>query len=91
MKSMNTANAFSISPRTDKTITWLIESRDQWKIKCLQAKLKLKRQTLALKRIRDSRLQQKKLLKALKEKNRELELTVQSQQNQLLELKKKPS
>lgn len=89
MKSMNTLNTFSLPPRTDKTIAWLMESRDQWKNKCLQAKLKLKRQTLALKRARSGRLQQKVLLRTLKERNRELELTIQIQQTQLSELKKK--
>lgn len=88
---MSNQNISSLPLRTDKTIAWLIESRDQWKNKCLSAKLQLKRQTLALKRARDGRLQMKRLVKSLKEQNRKLELMVQTQQDQISELKKKLS
>jgi hypothetical protein len=86
---MNNQNTSSIPIRADKTISWLTESRDQWKHKCLRAKLQLKRQTLALKRSRDGRLQLKCLVKSLREQNRKLELMVKAQQDQLSELKKK--
>lgn len=88
MESMKSQN--STLPRTDKTIAWLIESRDQWKHKCLRAKLQLKRQTLALKRVREGRLQLKNMLATLKEQNQKLELIVQSQQEKLSEIKKTP-
>jgi hypothetical protein len=91
MESMNNQNPPSLFPRIDKTIAWLILSRDQWKDKCIAAKLQLKRQTLAVKRAREGRLQLKSDLKALKELNQQLESKVQSQHNQLLELKKKHS
>lgn len=89
MEHMNPQNTFSIPLRADKTIAWLMNSRDQWKQKCLRAKLQLKRQTLALKRVRDGRSQQKNQLKFLKKQNRELELMVQAQKDQISELKKK--
>lgn len=89
MESMNYQNILSIPLRADKTIAWLIESRDQWKCKCLRAKLQLKRQTLALKRARDGRFQLKNQLRSLTEQNRKLELMVESQKNQISELKKK--
>lgn len=85
---MNNQNTLPITLRTDKTIAWLMESRDRWKCKCLQAKLQLKRQALALKRARDGRLQMKIQLRALKERNRKVELMIQVQQDQLSELKK---
>lgn len=81
----------SVPLRADKTIAWLTESRDQWKQKCLQAKLQLKRQTLALKRTREGRRQLKNLIKSLKKDNREFELIIQSQKDQISELKKKHS
>lgn len=88
MKTMNTQNSFSARFRTDKTIAWLTESRDEWKLKCMQAKLKLKRQTLALKRSRDIRLQQRSKFRSLLKQNSELEFLVKTQQEQLAELKK---
>jgi hypothetical protein len=91
MEPMNNQNTLPIPLRADKAIAWLTESRDQWKQKCLQAKLQLKRQTLALKRARDGRLHLKHLLQSLKTKNQKLELILQKQQAQLSELKKKHS
>lgn len=88
MEHMNTLNNSPVKHRTDKTIAWLIESRDEWKLKCMQAKLKLKRQTLALKRSRDLRSQQKITFRSLLKKNLELKLMVQAQQKQLSEFKK---
>jgi hypothetical protein len=41
--------------RIDKTIDWLIKSRDVWKEKCLKAKLDLKMRSLSVKRLRDGR------------------------------------
>ena len=88
MEPMNSQNTYPTLTRTDKTIAWLIESRDQWKHKCLRAKLQLKRQTLALKRAREGRSQLKNMLASLKKRNEKLELTVHSQQVQLSEIKK---
>lgn len=53
--------------RIDKTLDWLADSRDKWKEKCTDTKLKLKRQTLALKRTRDSRNEWKVHNDALKQ------------------------
>jgi hypothetical protein len=85
----NQTSSTVLPPRIDKTIAWLIQSRDQWKDKCIAAKLQLKRQTLAAKRSREGRLHLKTQLKTLKKRNRELEAKVQAQQEKLLELKKK--
>jgi hypothetical protein len=41
--------------RVDKTLAWLVDSRNKWKDKCLGTKLHLKRQVLATKRARESR------------------------------------
>lgn len=41
--------------RVDKTLAWLADSRDMWKMKCKKTKLQLKRQVLAVKRLRESR------------------------------------
>lgn len=68
MAPMNSQSSPTVSPRIDKTIAWLIQSRDQWKDKCTAAKLQLKRQTLATKRAREGRLQLKTQLKDLKNK-----------------------
>ncbi len=91
MESMNSQHSFTTPLRVDKTIAWLKDSRDQWKHKCLRTKLQLKRITLALKRARDGRLQLKKQLRSLGKQNQELESTIQAQQSQLSELKKKHS
>jgi hypothetical protein len=88
MEVMNTQNTSQMRLRTDKTIAWLAGSRDEWKLKCLQAKTKLKRQTLALKRSRDIRSQQKITFRSLQKRCQELELIVKAQQDQLSELKK---
>lgn len=87
-ESMNCQSKSTTPIRADKTIAWLIESRDQWKQKCLRAKIQLKQKTLALKRVREGRSQLKNLLRSEKERNRELGLMVQTQQSQLSELKK---
>jgi hypothetical protein len=41
--------------RVDKALEWLKLSRDSWKAKAKEAKLKLKKQTLAVKRAREER------------------------------------
>jgi hypothetical protein len=41
--------------RVDKALAWLERSRDTWKYKCMQTKLLLKRQTFAVKRLREGR------------------------------------
>lgn len=89
MEPVNYENSSSTPIRADKTIAWLMESRDHWKQKCLQAKLQLKRKTLALKRVRDGRNQLKTLINSLKMQNRKLELMVQIQKDLISELKKK--
>ena len=52
IKSYNENN---LPQRVDKTIAWLINSRDGWKDKCIETKLNLKRQTQENKRVRGSR------------------------------------
>ena len=41
--------------RIDKALAWLINSRDKWKEKCMETKLRLKRQTFEVKRLKASR------------------------------------
>jgi chromosome segregation ATPase len=41
--------------RVDKALAWLERSRDTWKDKCSKAKLLLKRQTFAAKRLKEGR------------------------------------
>lgn len=41
--------------RVDKALSWLADSRNTWREKCKKAKLQLKRQTLAIKRLKESR------------------------------------
>jgi hypothetical protein len=41
--------------RIDKALAWLANSRNTWREKCKKAKLQLKRQTLAIKRLKESR------------------------------------
>lgn len=48
-------NEKELPKRVDKTIAWLVDSRNKWKDKCLETKLHLKRQVLATKRARESR------------------------------------
>lgn len=81
----------TISQRIDKTIEWLEHSRDQWKMKCLEAKLQLKRQTLATKRAREGRSDLKDELKEARERILELESISEKQARQLDDLKKKYS
>jgi hypothetical protein len=81
----------TISQRIDKTIEWLEQSRDQWKVKCLEAKLQLKRQTLATKRAREGRSDLKDELKEARERILELESISEKQARQLDDLKKKYS
>ncbi len=40
-----------LSKRVDKTLLWLVQSRDSWKEKCVEAKLALKRQVQEYKRV----------------------------------------
>lgn len=41
--------------RIDKALAWLADSRNKWREKCKETKLQLKRKTLAIKRLKDSR------------------------------------
>lgn len=51
----NTDNKKKLSVRVDKTLAWLADSRDVWREKCKNTKLKLKCRTLAVKRLKDNR------------------------------------
>lgn len=77
------------TPRIDKTLEWLNQSRDQWKEKCLLAKTQLKRQKLATKRLRDGRHSLKEELKTVQRQIEKLEVKLEEQDKQLLEFKKK--
>lgn len=46
---------YELPKRVDKALAWLADSRDKWKEKCMETKLKLKRQMFATNRARDSR------------------------------------
>ena len=48
-------NENKLPMRMDKALQWLTISRDTWKEKCLSTKLKLKRQTFEVKRLKDKR------------------------------------
>jgi chromosome segregation ATPase len=41
--------------RIDKALAWLSDSRDKWREKCKATKLLLKRQTFAIKRLKEGR------------------------------------
>lgn len=77
-------------PRIDKTIEWLNQSRDQWKEKCLLAKTRLKRQTLATKRLREGRNALKTELKSMQKQLEVLEKKINLLEERLLDYKKKP-
>lgn len=89
--AVDSQNTFNTPKRTDKTIAWLMESRDQWKQKCLEVKTQLKRKILALKRAREGRSQLKSQLRSELERNRKFVQMAETQQNQISELKKKLS
>lgn len=48
-------NGDKLPMRMDKALQWLTISRDTWKEKCLSTKLKLKRQTFEVKRLKAKR------------------------------------
>jgi hypothetical protein len=96
-------NENNLPKRVDKTIAWLINSRDGWKDKCIETKLNLKRQTQGTKRVKNSRdeyklknirlklelAESKELNLMLQDRIRELDSQIQSKSNELYELKKK--
>lgn len=98
---MNNENKLPL--RADKTLVWLEESRDKWKEKCKETKLRLKRQTFAVKRLKNNRddwkltsIRLKQELSENKEKiaslqflSDELNSQLQAQQNEIHVLKKK--
>lgn len=63
--------------RIDKTLDWLIKSRDVWKEKCLKAKLELKIRSLSVKRLREGRDKWKYQSKQTAETVQQLENTLQ--------------
>lgn len=77
--------------RADKTIEWIFQSRSEWKQKCLDAKLKLKRQTLETKRARSGRQELKSSLKDARQKIEILTAELQEKEIQISELKKSHS
>lgn len=77
--------------RVDKTINWLEHSREQWKEKCMESKLRLKRQTLATKRVREGRAHLKQELKLAQKRISELESISEQQSYEIDRLKKKYS
>lgn len=101
--STKTFNENDLPKRVDKTIAWLVDSRDSWKEKCIEAKKDLKIKTQDCKRINESRndwklknIRLKVELSELKHLNStltsrldELESLVISKNHELFELKKK--
>lgn len=87
-QNLNQTGKF-ISGRIDKTIEWLSLSRDTWKEKCLEAKLQLKRQTLATKRAREGRVILKSEVKRLQDHIAVLEAKLADQEKHLSDIKKK--
>lgn len=91
--------------RVDKALAWLERSRDAWKDKCKQAKLLLKRQTFAAKRLKEGRnawrlssiqlkeelSQSKNIISALRERIKNLESQAETFKIKTTELKKKSS
>lgn len=86
-----TQDKFAATKRIDKTLNWLEYSREQWKEKCMEAKLQLKRQTLATKRVREGRVNLKNELRLAQNRIKELESISEQQSKQIDELKKKCS
>ncbi len=100
---LNNYEEHGLQKRVDKALAWLANSRDKWKVKCMNTKLQLKRLTQENKRVRDSRegwkLRNSRLKRELigcKEKNisfqnrvKELESQIESKNCELNELKKK--
>ena len=84
-----TQNKLATSKRMDKTLEWLEHSREQWKEKCMEAKLQLKRQTLATKRVREGRADLKNELRLAQKRIQELESITDQQAIQIDVLKKK--
>lgn len=95
-------NEKELPKRVDKTLAWLVDSRDKWREKCKEAKLLLKRQTLAVKRLRSSRadweisnirlkqelIKNKRMISTLQHRIDELESQI-SHQNKINIVKKK--
>jgi len=89
--------------RIDKALEWLTESRDKWKEKCTDTKLRLKRQNFLVKRIKQSRdewklrhirlkqdlIQEKQIIASLQRQIEELESQIERTDFELRELKKK--
>ena len=96
-------NENNLPKRVDKALTWLTNSRDSWKEKCIETKLDLKRQTQENKRVKTSRdewklrnirlklelAESKELNLMLQNRIHELESQIKSKSNELYELKKK--
>jgi hypothetical protein len=90
--------------RLDKTLAWLEESREKWKQKCKETKLQLKRQTFAIKRLKEGRnnwklsnirfkhesVKDKQAIASLQCRIDELESLLEEQRNEIHVLKKKP-
>jgi chromosome segregation ATPase len=88
--------------RVDKTLAWLADSRDSWKEKCMQTKLQLKRQTLAIKRLKNGRtswklystrlkqelIQSKKMMSCLQEQVDEMEAQIENYKKEIQVVKK---
>jgi chromosome segregation ATPase len=89
--------------RLDKTLAWLADSRNKWKEKCKETKLLLKRQTFAIKRLKDGRnswklsnatlkhelIQDKQKISYLQQRIDELESQIENYRNEIRLVKKK--
>ena len=96
-------NQNKLPKRVDKALSWLADSRNSWKKKCMETKLHLKRKTFAIKRVRDSRdewkldnirlkqelVKSKQMISSLQRRKDELESQIKGQEKEIHEVKKK--
>lgn len=89
--------------RVDKTLAWLSDSRNKWREKCKTTKLQLKRQTFAIKRVKEGRefwkrasselkqeiIQHKQKISTLQQRIDELESQAENYRNEIGAVKKK--
>lgn len=99
----NMDNENKLPTRVDKALAWLADSRNKWKEKCKETKLQLKRQTFAVKRLKDNRndwklssirlkqqlIESKEKISSLQRRVDALESQIESYRNEIRVVKKK--
>lgn len=103
VQSSKLDNEKALPTRIDKALAWLSDSRNKWRDKCKAAKLLLKRQTFAIKRLKEGRdswkitsvmlkqelIQSKQKISALQQRIDELESQTENYRKETQTLKKK--